>query len=121
MPAHRRVFSRRSHGQSPKNATRNRRKAGLVNVMGADASQGAPDCLRVEPLAACVSMPDAPLLSIVIVAYQSRDEIGPCLASLPRTLGGRAVETIVVDNSPGDGTGEIVRAQFPHVAYLAPG
>jgi N-acetylglucosaminyl-diphospho-decaprenol L-rhamnosyltransferase len=66
-------------------------------------------------------MPDAPLLSIVIVAYQSRDEIGPCLASLPRTLDGRAVEIVVVDNSPGDGTGELVRAQFPHVAYLAPG
>ena len=63
----------------------------------------------------------SPVLSIIIVAYKSRDEIGPCLAALPRTLRGRAVETIVVDNSPGDGTGEIVRAQFPHMAYIAPG
>lgn len=68
-----------------------------------------------------VSTPNTPLLSIIIVAYKSRDEIGPCLASLPRMLGGRAVEVSVVDNSPGDGAGEIVRAQFPHVAYLEPG
>jgi len=31
-------------------------------------------------------MPDLPLLSVIIVAYKSRDEIGPCLASLPREL-----------------------------------
>jgi GT2 family glycosyltransferase len=65
-------------------------------------------------------MPDLPLLSIIIVAYKSRDEIGPCLASLPRTLDGRAVELIVVDNSPGDGVDDIVRRQFPEVRYLAP-
>jgi len=67
-----------------------------------------------------VSTPNTPLLSVIIVAYKSRDEIGACLASLPPTLEGRAVEVTVVDNSPGDGTGEIVRAQFPHVAYLEP-
>jgi N-acetylglucosaminyl-diphospho-decaprenol L-rhamnosyltransferase len=67
-----------------------------------------------------VSTPNTPLLSIIIVAYKSRDEIGACLASLPRTLEGREVEVTVVDNSPGDGAGDIVRAQFPHVAYLEP-
>lgn len=68
-----------------------------------------------------VSTPNTPLLSIIIVAYRSRDEIGACLASLPRTLEGRAVEVIVLDNAPGDGAGEVVRTQFPHVGYLAPG
>jgi len=66
-------------------------------------------------------MPDLPLLSIVIVAYKSRDEIGPCLASLPQTLGGRTIEVLVVDNSPGDGAGDIVRTKFPQVRYLAAG
>ena len=61
------------------------------------------------------------VLSIVIVAYKSRDEIGPCLASLPRQIEEWAVEITVVDNSPGDGAGEVVRHQFPWVAYLAPG
>jgi GT2 family glycosyltransferase len=59
-----------------------------------------------------------PLLSIVIVAYKSRDEIGPCLASLPRRLAGREVQIVVVDNSPGDGTGDRVRRDFPWVEYL---
>src|SRR3954463_6899078 len=68
-----------------------------------------------------VSTPELPLLSIVIVAYKSRDEIGPCLRSLPRRLNGRVVEVVVVDNSAGDGTGEVVRSEFPHVTYLAPG
>ncbi len=68
-----------------------------------------------------VSTPNTPLLSVIIVAYKSRDEIGACLDSLPRTLKGRAVEVTVVDNSPGDGAGEIVRGKFPHVAYHEPG
>lgn len=67
-----------------------------------------------------MSTPNAPLLSVIVVAYKSRDEIGPCLASLPRELGGGEVEIIVVDNCPGDGTGEIVCRDFPHVHYLAP-
>ena len=63
----------------------------------------------------------ASLLSIIIVAYQSRDEIRPCLASLPRVLSERPVEVIVVDNSPSDGTAEIVHQDFPWVRYSAPG
>jgi GT2 family glycosyltransferase len=66
-----------------------------------------------------VSTPELPLLSIVIVAYQSRDEMGPCLASLPARLGGRAIEVVVVDNSPGDGAGELIRREFPRVDYVA--
>ena len=66
-------------------------------------------------------MQNPPLLSIIIVAYQSRDEIRPCLASLPRVLSERPVEVIVVDNSPGDGTAEIVHRDFPRVRYFASG
>lgn len=67
-----------------------------------------------------MSTPNTPLLSIIIVAYRSRDEIGACLTSLPAALEGREVEVIVVDNSPGDGAGDLVRTQFPRVAYVAP-
>lgn len=66
-----------------------------------------------------MSTPELPLLSIVIVAYRSRDEIGPCLASLPGRIQARVVEVVVVDNSPGDGTGDVVRRDFPGVTYLA--
>lgn len=58
-------------------------------------------------------------MSVVIVAYKSRDEIGPCLASLPRSLAGGTLEATVVDNSPGDGAGERVRRDFPWVDYVA--
>jgi len=61
------------------------------------------------------------LLSIVIVAYKSRDEIGPCLASLARNLGEGLVEAFVVNNSPADGTGEVIRDRFPWVNYVDPG
>ena len=67
-----------------------------------------------------MSTPELPLLSIVIVAYKSRDEIGACLGSLPRTIEGRAVEIVVVDNSPTSeaGVGGIARRDFPHVDYV---
>lgn len=59
------------------------------------------------------------LLSIVIVAYKSRDEIAACLGSIPAALAGGRVDVVVVDNSPSDGTGEIVRREFPKAAYIA--
>lgn len=70
-----------------------------------------------------MSTPELPLLSIIIVAYRSRDEIGACLRSLPRELPGiegrcAAVEVTVVDNSPGDGAGDLVRREFPWVQYV---
>ena len=61
------------------------------------------------------------VLSIIIVAYRSRDEIGACLGSLPREIEGRAVEVVVVDNSlDTDGTGAVVRGEFPWVDYVVP-
>jgi len=73
-----------------------------------------------------VSIPNtAPALSIIIVAWRSRDEIGACVQSIPSELkaGGEtgAVEVIVVDNSlNADGTGDLLRHEFPHVRYLLP-
>lgn len=66
-------------------------------------------------------VPPAPLLSVIIVAYKSREEISACLGSLPQQLSGGLIEVIVVDNSPGDGAGEIVQRDFPWVNYLVPG
>ncbi len=62
-----------------------------------------------------------PLLSIIIVAYSSRGEIGDCLRSLPREIGGRAVEVVVVDNSlDTDGTGTVAREAYPEADYVVP-
>jgi N-acetylglucosaminyl-diphospho-decaprenol L-rhamnosyltransferase len=62
-----------------------------------------------------------PILSIIIVAYRSRDELTACLASIPRELLGRTVEVTVVDNSRNsDGAVEAVSRVFPWVECLVP-
>ena len=54
------------------------------------------------------------------MALCSRDEIGACLGSLPRTLDGQLVELIVVDNSSStDAVGEIVHRDHAWVNYVA--
>jgi N-acetylglucosaminyl-diphospho-decaprenol L-rhamnosyltransferase len=65
--------------------------------------------------------PPAPLLSVIIVAYRSRDELPACLGSLPRALAGGAVEVCVVNNSPGDGVAEWIARDFPAVRLIEPG
>lgn len=62
-----------------------------------------------------------PILSVLIVTYKSRDEIVDCLSTIPRTLQGRPVEVIVVENHSGDGIGELVQGQFPWVRYYDAG
>jgi GT2 family glycosyltransferase/lipopolysaccharide/colanic/teichoic acid biosynthesis glycosyltransferase len=54
-------------------------------------------------------------LSIVVVGYNSRDELRSCLASIREHAGRVAVETIVVDNESSDGTAACVRREFPGV------
>ena len=66
-------------------------------------------------------MSDLPVLSIIIVAYKSYDEIPACLASLPRRLQGRLVQVCVVNNSPGDGVAGMVRERFPWVDFVETG
>jgi N-acetylglucosaminyl-diphospho-decaprenol L-rhamnosyltransferase len=62
------------------------------------------------------------LLSVIIVAYRSRDELPACLGSIPRELTGRRTEVVVVDNScNADGTGDLVRRDYGWVDYLSPG
>lgn len=56
-------------------------------------------------------------LSIVIAAWNGRDFVQGCLASLERQKGEISTEVILVDNASTDGTPDMVRDQFPHV-YL---
>lgn len=74
---------------------------------------------RAPNLAAMVS--SAPLLSVIIVAYKSRDELPACLGSLPVELLGRPVEVCVVNNSPGDGVAPWMKGAFPTMRCLEPG
>src|SRR6478736_44565 len=63
----------------------------------------------------------APILSVIIVAYKSRDELPACLGSLPAELLGRPVEVCVVNNSPGDGVAAWIAAAFPAVRLIEVG
>jgi GT2 family glycosyltransferase len=59
-----------------------------------------------------------PLLDIVIVSYRCRDLLRACLHSL-YDQGPEAATTIhVVDNASRDGTGQMVRSEFPEVDLL---
>lgn len=80
-----------------------------------DASHG------LESEARAASRGQAPLLSVIIVTYESREDIVNCLASIPREAGGAPVEIVLMDNDSGDGTLTLVRERFPHVIAAASG
>ncbi|HWP31645.1 MAG TPA: glycosyltransferase family 2 protein [Fimbriimonadales bacterium] len=54
-----------------------------------------------------------PKTSIVIVAYNNREDLERCLESLPERK-----EIIVVDNASNDGTAEMVREYYPYVTLI---
>jgi GT2 family glycosyltransferase len=60
-------------------------------------------------------------ISVVIVSYRVRDVLRDCLKSLYAGggLDGITSEVILVDNASGDGTAEMVRAEFPQVRCIA--
>jgi hypothetical protein len=58
-------------------------------------------------------------LAVVIVNYNTREFLGPCLEALPAALGGLAAEVWVVDNASPDESAELVRERFPGVRLIA--
>jgi GT2 family glycosyltransferase len=61
-----------------------------------------------------------PTLSVLIVAYESRDDLQRTLPALLPELGD-GDELIVVDNNPGDGSAEAVRELAPRARVMAMG
>jgi N-acetylglucosaminyl-diphospho-decaprenol L-rhamnosyltransferase len=60
----------------------------------------------------------APRVSVVVVAYESRDHVLACLAAVASRVA-LAHEVIVVDNASTDGTVAAVRARFPAATVIA--
>jgi N-acetylglucosaminyl-diphospho-decaprenol L-rhamnosyltransferase len=58
-------------------------------------------------------------LDVVIVSYRSRELLRDCLASLRAHGPSSPMKVVVVDNSSGDGTTEMVAADFPEVELIA--
>lgn len=62
-------------------------------------------------------------LAVIIVSYNVRDLLRTCLRSLSHSLSehGPAAHVIVVENASDDGSGEMVRGDFPNITLLEPG
>lgn len=60
-------------------------------------------------------------LSIVIVSFNSRDVLLPCLESIYASSPRLSFEVILVDNGSKDGSLQEVRRRFPSVAVIEPG
>src|SRR5688572_13562211 len=58
-----------------------------------------------------------PLLSVVLVGWNTRDDVLECLRLLSRQTYPR-VQIVLVDNGSTDGTAAAVRAEFPSVLLL---
>jgi len=56
-----------------------------------------------------------PRVSVIVVSWNTRAALRRCLTAIT----GRAAEIIVVDNASGDGTAEMVAADFPDVSLVA--
>jgi len=61
-----------------------------------------------------------PTLSVLIVAFESRGDLGKTLPALLRELG-EDDDLIVVENKPGDGSAEVVRELAPRARIVSPG
>ncbi len=59
-----------------------------------------------------------PLLSIVIVSFNTRDLLRECLASLAKRSQGISTEVFVVDNVSRDGSAAMVEQEFPSVRLI---
>jgi N-acetylglucosaminyl-diphospho-decaprenol L-rhamnosyltransferase len=66
-------------------------------------------------------MPDNRSVAIIIVTYNSKDEIAACLQSLVGHTKPFEATITVVDNASTDGTADLVRRQFPSVQVIETG
>jgi N-acetylglucosaminyl-diphospho-decaprenol L-rhamnosyltransferase len=57
-------------------------------------------------------------VSIIIVNWNSKDFLGPCLESIRRHTRDLAYEVIVIDSGSFDGCGEMLAADFPSVRFI---
>jgi len=57
-------------------------------------------------------------LSIIILSYNTRDYLRNCLQSVLNQTKRLTFETIVLDNASSDGTPQMMRSEFPGVAYI---
>jgi len=57
-------------------------------------------------------------LAVIVVSYNSRDWLEPCLRSIYEFAGGLDVDVVVVDNASTDGSAELVEERFPRARVI---
>lgn len=57
-------------------------------------------------------------LAVIIVSFNSREWLSPCLESLDTHAGDAELDIVVVDNDSTDGSADLVEQEFPHVRVL---
>ncbi len=60
-----------------------------------------------------------PLVSIIIVNYNTRQLIKDCIKSIYDRVKGVSYEVVVVDNASSDGSQEMIKQEFPEVLLIA--
>ncbi|HEY3268019.1 MAG TPA: glycosyltransferase family 2 protein [Armatimonadota bacterium] len=60
-----------------------------------------------------------PTISVIIVNFNACNVLRDCLASLPESAPGYALETLVVDNASHDGSVQMVCREFPWATVIA--
>ncbi|MHB8792457.1 MAG: glycosyltransferase family 2 protein [Thermoleophilia bacterium] len=66
-----------------------------------------------------MSNSENPMLSVVIVNWNTRALLERCLDLIPGSAGSLSYEVIVVDNGSGDGSREMMGSRFPEVRLIA--
>jgi GT2 family glycosyltransferase len=57
-----------------------------------------------------------PSISVIVLNYNGREWLGPCLTSLSAQSGAPQYEIVLADNGSTDGSIDFVSARFPRVA-----
>lgn len=63
-------------------------------------------------------MSPMPVVSIVVVSFNTRELLRECLQTVERTANGLPLEIIVVDNASRDGSADLVEQEFPAVKLI---
>jgi GT2 family glycosyltransferase len=60
----------------------------------------------------------SPDMSVILVSWNTCDELRACLESVEAGVGGISTEVVVVDNASTDGSPDMVETRFPHVRLI---
>ncbi len=66
-------------------------------------------------------MTGVPAISVIVLNFNGRQWLAPCLDALAAQQGAPSFETILVDNASSDGSAALVRSAYPEVRVLETG